>query len=685
MDKKMEQKFDAVTKNNPHIIYGGDYNPDQWLDMPEIIDEDMRLMSLAGINTVAVGIFAWKAIEPEEHKYTLEWLDNIMDKLHENGISVILSTPSGARPDWMDKKYPEVLRVSSGRVRNLRGGRHNHCYTSPYYRKKVQEMNEMLAKRYANHPALAMWHISNEYGGDCHCPFCQKAFQNWLKEKYNNDIAKLNKEWWTGFWSKSFSDFESIESPAPHGEEAIHGLKLDWQRFVTDQTKSFMENEIEAVKKYTNVPVTTNFMGLYPGFDPWKLAQSLDVISWDNYPMWHSEFETTWELASSIAFVHDINRSLKDRPFLMMESTPSLVNWQRVNKLKRPGMNTLSSLQAVAHGSDSVQYFQWRKGRGACEKFHGACVDHVGHENTRVFRDVAQLGSILGKMNDIAGTYTDADVAVIYDWENRWAIDTLQGLNDRKNYEKTCIEHYKAFWNRGISTDVINMEHSFEKYKLIIAPMLYMLKGDTAQRLKEFVEKGGILVTTYCTGYVNENDLCFLGGFPGDGMIEVTGIWAEEIDSLWENQMNSITLNNGKSYKVRDYCELIHNMDNCEVIAVYDEDFYKGRPAITKHKYGKGYSYHIAARTDFDMMLDLYGGIVEEAGISSVVSWEIPQGVSVTKRQGNGEEYIFVMNFSEENKKLALDKSYTEIINGNKLAGETELEPYGVRILRVNS
>lgn len=676
----MRDKFEAIVKDNPHILYGGDYNPDQWQDMPEIIDEDMRLMRLAEANAMSVGIFGWKAIEPEEHVYTLEWLDDIMDKLHANGVSVILATPSAARPDWMDKKYPEVLRVQANRVRNLHGERHNHCYTSPYYRKKVAEMNQMLAKRYADHPALAMWHISNEYGGDCHCPLCQEAFRNWLRVKYDDNITKLNKQWWTGFWSRGYSSFDDIESAAPHGENAVHGLKLDWQRFVTYQTTDFMENEIAAVRKHTDNPVTTNLMGLFPGFDPWKLSESIDVVSWDNYPRWHNDYQNTWELASDIAFVHDINRSLKAKPFLMLESTPSLVNWQQVNKLKRPNMNILSSIQAIAHGSDSVQYFQWRKGRGACEKFHGACVDHVGNENTRVFREVAQLGNILNKLDGVVGTSVEAKAAIIYDWDNRWAIDIMNGLSDRRNYPETCMEHYRTLWKKGIATDIINMEHDFSEYKLIIAPMLYMLKPNVAKRLKDFVANGGTLVTTYFTGYVNENDLCFLGGFPGDGMMEVTGIWAEEIDTLWHEQTNHLTFN-GKSYEIKDYCELVHTKEGCETLASYDEDFYEGMPVITKNSYKEGVAYHIAARTGCDLLEDLYTQILDSTDVKPVVTWDIPEGVSVTKRMGSGQEYVFVMNFTESKQNITVDEEYKNLVNDSVVTGEVAVDKYEVMIL----
>lgn len=689
-NKNELKKYPPVCKEIPHILHGGDYNPDQWLDMPEILSEDVRLMKLAGINSASVAIFAWKALEPEEGVYTFEWLDETLDRLHNNGISVILATPSGARPAWMDEKYPEVLRVSPGRVRNLHGERHNHCYTSPYYREKVFQMNTMLAERYHNHPAVTMWHLSNEYGGECHCELCQQAFREWLKAKYDNDIEKLNHEWWTYFWSHKFSSFDEIESPAPHGEQFIHGLNLDWKRFVTYQTTEFIKNEAAALKKVDpNIPVVTNLMGTYPGLDPWKMTNALDVISWDNYPDWHSP-RSAGRQASDIAFVHDINRSLKaGRPFMMMESTPSQVNWKDINKLKRPGMHILSSIQAIAHGCDTVQYFQWRKGRGASEKFHGAVVDHCGHEHTRVFREVAELGDMLKKLDGVVGTTVKPEAAVIYDWENKWAIDDFQGWGKERNYEQTCKDHYYPFWKRGIAVDVINMDCDFSQYKIISAPMLMMLRKTVADRLKKFVGEGGTLILTYGTGEVNENDLCFLGGFPGDGLGEVCGVWAEEMDALYPNETNCLTYQKNSlgltgSHSVHTFCELIHPQEGCEVLASYDNDFYAGMAAVTRNDYGKGHCFYIAARTDEEMLDQLYQAAIELAGAASVTGRPLPQDVTVQHRYGDGEHYLFVMNFSENQNTVLLEegKTYQNVITSAVVSDRITLTGYDVAILK---
>lgn len=685
----MSEKYPPISNKCIHFLHGGDYNPDQWIETPGIWDEDMRLMKLSGCNAMSVGIFSWSALEPEEGRYEFGWLDTIMDKLSENGAYAVLATPSGARPAWLSEKYPEVLRVESNRVRNLHGQRHNHCYTSPVYREKTAAINRKLAERYKDHPALIVWHISNEYGGECHCELCQEAFREWLKRKYDNSLDKLNHAWWTGFWSHTYTDWSQIESPASHGETSVHGLNLDWKRFVTYQTIDFFKNETKPLRELTpDIAVTTNFMGTYTGLDYWKFAKELDVVSWDNYPAWHSDIQSTPELASKVSFVHDINRSLKGgKPFMLMESTPSNVNWQRVNKLKRPGMHMLSSLQAVAHGSDTVQYFQWRKSRGSAEKLHGAVVDHCGHENTRVFGDVAEVGAILKKLDCILGATVRPDAAIIYDWENRWAIDDAKALRwENRDYQQTCENHYRPFWKRGVPVDVINMDCDFSRYKLLIAPMLYMVRPGVAERIEDFVKKGGTFVTTYLCGYADENDLCFLGGFPGP-LRNVTGIWAEEIDALYDSDRNAVVIderdNTGLKgeYEVNTFCELIH-AETAEVLATYKSDFYAGRPSLTVNRFGNGRAYYIAARTDNRFLEDFYHGLIDGLCLLTAIDIELPEGVTAQLRVNGDRRFVFLMNFNE--KEMTLDlraKKYRELISGNELTGIITLPVYGVNIL----
>ncbi|MBM7553879.1 beta-galactosidase [Thalassobacillus pellis] len=683
----MTKKYPPVSTNIPKILHGADYNPEQWEQYPGILEEDIRLMKLAKCNVMSVGIFSWAKLEPEEGVFHFEWLDHVLDRLAENEIYAFLATPSGARPAWMSEKYEEVLRVGANRVRNLHGSRHNHCYTSPVYREKVAIMNSKLADRYSDHPAVIGWHISNEYGGECHCEYCQDAFREWLKDKYQT-LDDLNHSWWTTFWSHTYTSLSQIESPAPHGETKVHGLNLDWKRFVTDQTLDFFKHEVKPLKAVNpDLPVTTNFMEAFEELNYAKFADALDFVSWDSYPIWKDEVSDAHH-ASWVAMNHDMFRSLKGgQPFLLMESTPGMTNWQPVSKLKRPGMHLLASLQAVAHGSDSVQYFQWRKSRGSSEKFHGAVVDHAGHEHTRVFNDVAQVGETLDHLDAIVGTAVDAEAAIIFDTENRWAVKDAQGpRNLGVNYEKTVTEHYQAFWKQGVPVDVIDMDQDISKYKVVVAPMLYMVRPGVGEKIEKFVEQGGTFVATYWSGIVDENDLTFLGGFPGP-LRKTLGIWSEEIDGLYDGQTNLIKVHKNDlgfegEYTAYELCDLIH-LEGAQALASYQDDFYAGRPALTVNQLGKGKAYYVASRNTQPFHNEFFTKLVDDIGIKKSIEAELPEGVSAQKRTDGQHDFIFLMNFSGEKQTVELPEGeFTNLVDGNTVFGNIDLKKNEAAILK---
>lgn len=677
-------RFAPVVKGSVGLLHGGDYNPDQWMDLKDTIwKRDMELAKKAGLNTLSVGIFAWAALEPREGEYHFEWMDEVMDMLHANGMRAVLATPSGARPAWMAKKYPEVLRVDPERKKGLYGGRHNHCASSPIYRAKVKQMNTLLAERYKDHPALGMWHISNEYGGECHCENCQKRFREWLERRYG-DIQTLNAKWWNAFWAHEYTCFEEIESPTyPSylGECHSHGLLLAWRRFTSWQTVDFYNAEIEPLKRITpDVPCTTNMMGTYPTIDYFALGRALDVSSWDNYPKWRGTMEDV-QVAEESAFLHDLMRGVGgQKPFMLMESSPSAVNWQEVNKLRRPGATMLQGMQAIAHGSDSVQYFQFRKSRGQSEKFHGAVVDHVGTDETRVFKDVSEVGARLKGLAQLAGTAPENKIALVYDWENRWAMEAAQfGVQD-KQYERTVRQHHTALMRAGYMVDVIDQTCDLSGYAMVCAPMCYMLREGFADRVKAFVQNGGRFVTTYASGYVDEEDLCFTGGFPGP-LREVTGIWAEEVDALYNDESNKFYYD-GHTYNVIEWAELIH-LDTAKALATYQEDFYEGMPVITHNVYGKGDCLYIAARTSESFLSMFYSRCTKRRlGLAPLVE-PLPYGVGVTQRVGDADErYTFLLNYKPSSARVKLGNGYIDADTGEATEAEIILNPREVRVFK---
>jgi len=686
----LPDRYPPIIPGFSHMLHGGDWSPEQWLHEPGTIDEDFRLMEKSGCNTFSLGIFAWSSLEPEEGRFEFAWLDDIMNRLAAHGYYAFLATPSGGKPRWMSEKYPEVRRINRAGQREPHGGRHNHCFTSPVYRDKVRIINTKLAERYKSHKALAGWHISNEYSGSCLCGYCLAAFHDWLKARYKT-LDALNRAWYTAFWSQTIQSWDQIvplESP-------VDAMNLDWDRFVTHQTVDFMKQEIVPLTAATpSLPVTTNMMTMFVGLDYWRFADLCDRISWNAYPRLHAE--DSWKGVADMALIHDMYRSMKGgQPFILMESSPSATNWMQTPQLKKPGQHRQEMLVAIGHGADTTMYFQWRQSQGSAEKFHGAVVQHGETERARVFQDVAAHGAFLKHLDGVVGTTVRPEVALVYDTEVRWALMYSQGprqTNPRtpfdKDYAQTCQEHYRPFWKLGIPVDVIESLSDFTRYRLVVAPMLFMLKPGVADRLDAFVKGGGTIVLTYLSGVVNETELVLRGGWPGGGLRKLAGIWAEEIDSLYPNSPQRIVPASGNAlgltgeHPVKDYCERVHP-EGASVLATYKTDFYAGMPALTVNKYGAGQVYYLAARPTADGMLDTFTrGLMSQMKLSRCLDVELPEGVTVQKRAGGGRTFYFLHNCRRQEQVVNLGTlRLKDAGDGRVLTGRTTLAPFASLVL----
>lgn len=671
-----------INSKLPKIWYGGDYNPEQWGS--DIWEEDTRMFKLAGIDVATLNVFSWAVNQPSEEVYNFEWLDEQIDRLYKNGIYTCLATSTGAHPAWMAKKYPDVRRVDfQGRKRNF-GFRHNSCPNSPTYRKYSERIAEKLAERYKDHPGVLIWHISNEYGGYCYCDNCAEAFRVWLQKRYGS-LEQLNKAWYTGFWGHTFYEWDEIVPPNVLSEEpefnrsAFQSISLDYRRFMSDSMLDCYRIEYDAIKKHTpDLPITTNLMGTYPMLDYFKWAPYLDVVSWDNYPSLDTPISYT-------AMTHDLMRGLKDgQPFMLMEQTPSQQNWQPYNSLKRPGVMKLWSYQAVARGADTVMFFQLRRSIGACEKYHGAVIEHVGHEHTRVFRECKELGEELQRLPEkILDSRVNAKVAIVFDWENRWALDLTSGPTIALKYVDEVHKYYQALFNLNIQVDMIGTETDISKYDLVIAPVLYMLKPGYAEKIEAFVRNGGDFVTTFFSGIADETDTVFTGGYPGP-LRPILGIWAEEIDALFPDQKNQIVMNSEwgalqGSYECGILCDLIHS-EGAEVKAVYGSDFYKGMPAVTVNQYGQGQGWYVASSPDAEFLKGFLSNLCEAKGIKPILQG--PAGVEVSVREKDGTTFTFLLNHNAEEVTVDIgEASAVELISGQSLSGTVTLPARGVMIL----
>lgn len=658
------------------ILYGGDYNPNQW--PRDIWDEDMRIFKDAHINSATVNVFSWAKIQPAEEVYDFTELDDIIEMLSKENYDIVLATSTGALPAWMAKRYPEVERTDwEGRHKKY-GERHNACPNSPIFQKYSARLAEKLAERYGQNPHVKCWHVSNEYGGICYCENCEKAFRIWLRKKYGT-LEALNKAWNTEFWGHTFYDWDEITAPNVLGEglwdgkTAFAGISIDYKRFNSDGMLNNYMAERNAIRKFDeNAVITTNLMGTYKELDYFKWAKEMDVISWDNYP----SYNTPWSYS---AMCHDLMRGLKDQPFMLMEQTPSQQNWQKYNSLKRPGQMRAQSYQTIAHGADTIQFFQLRRSVGGCEKFHGAVISHAGTENTRVFREVKQLGAELERFGDkLLESRNEAQVGIVFDWDNYWGLEYTSGPTSDMEYVGQIHSYYEYFYNKNIPVNMIPFDADFSRYKLIVAPVLYMVKAGMKEALEKFVQNGGTFFTTYLSGIVDQSDNVYIGGYPGP-LRELAGIWVEEVDALAPEQFNRVCFNGKNSYRCNLVCERIH-LEGAESLGNYEMDFYAEEPAVTKNAFGKGQVYYTGTQMQKEGRDYVMDRICREAGVQSLA--ESSTGLEIACRQKNNEKIYFIMNFQSKTEKIPEQFcGCTDFLTGNRITEKTVLEPYGVCIV----
>ena len=668
----MATSNNAFSPKAPFLWHGGDYNPEQW--PREVWQEDFRLMQQTGVTVATVGVFSWVSLQPAEDRFTFEWLDEVLDGLHAHGIKAILATPSAAQPAWMSQQYPDVLKAGESGLRNPHGGRTNYCPNSPDYRRLSGDIARRLAERYGQHPAVILWHISNEYDSWCYCETCAARFREWLQAKYGT-LDELNQRWWTAFWSHTYTDWAQIQPPLKGGETLTHGLNVDYFRFMTESQIACYRNERDIIRAITpEVPITTNLMGAYKPLDYRKWAAEMDIVTWDCYP----RPNTT---PAEIAFMHDTHRGLKDgQPFLLMEQTPSSQNWQAINALKRPGVLRLWSYLAVAHGADSVLYFQWRRGRGGSEKLHGAVVEHSGRSDTRVFREVSQLGAELTHLGDaVLGGRVRAKVGILFDWDNWHALENAIGPVSEKQYYATVSKHYAAFYRQNIAVDVVFPESDLSQYQIVVAPMLYMVKPGLAEKVEGLVANGGSFVTTFLSGIVDETDLAFENGYPGP-LSKVLGVHIEEIDALYPGQANSIVMADGSgTFTCGRLADLLH-AEGAAVLATYGSDFYAGMPVVTRNAYGSGSAYYLGSDAEPAFLDTFYGGLVKGYGLQAELA--APQGVEVSVRHTARQPVIFVLNHNATPVTVDLGtRHFQSLLTDAALSGELALGAYDVQIM----
>jgi beta-galactosidase len=673
------------------IWYGGDYNPEQW--PREVWDEDVRLMSRGGITLATVAVFSWARLEPREGEYDFDWLDEVLDLLHANGVRVDLATATASPPPWLAVRHPETLPVTEEGVRLSVGSRQQYCPSSPVYREKAGELVRRIVERYADHPALELWHVNNEYGchvSHCYCDMSAAAFRNWLQAKYGG-IDELNAAWGTTFWSQRYDSFDEIMPPRAAPTDRNPTQLLDFDRFSSDELLACYRAELAVIRERSTVPVTTNFMGFFKAVDYWAWAKEVDVVSDDTYPDPADPTSPAYA-----AMVRDLMRSLGGgAPWLLMEQSPSAVNWRRRNAAKAPGQMRAWSYQAVARGADGILFFQWRQSAAGSEKFHSGLVPHAGTD-TRVWREVEQLGRELADLSDrigeaaIEGSRVPSSVAIALDWDSWWAIEQPASPTD-VSYIETLFAWHRALTSLGTAVDFVRADGDLSGYRVVVAPAHLVATDRQLDNLAAFAESGGTLVVGFGTAITDEHLRIRLGGYLGERLRQTLGVWIEEFAPPAAPDLAArgggvappVPLEGevfGGSAGGSVWSEYVR-IEDAETLAHFTGGPLDGWPAVTRRGAGAGAAWYVATLPEHGALRQLAERILGEAGVE-VRGADLGGGVAAIG--GEQVEFVrrgallFAINHGPHSTELQLDG--TDILSGESARG-LELPSQGVAII----
>ncbi|WP_055588430.1 beta-galactosidase [Peterkaempfera griseoplana] len=614
------------------LAYGGDYNPEQWDE--QVWKEDDLLMRRAGVNLATVGVFSWALLEPEEGRFDFGWLDAQLDRLHGNGVAVDLATPTASPPPWFTLAHPEAMPVTADGTRLTHGSRDTYCLASPAYRRAAVRIASALAERYGTHPAVAMWHIHNEYATVCWCEQSAAAFRSWLRARYGT-LDALNDSWGTAFWSQRYGSWEQITPPRATQWHHNPGHTLDFRRFWSDEALAAYREQRDAIRAHSGLPVTTNLM--LPGYqvlDLWRFGREVDFVGIDHYP----DAPGT-DAAADTAFGADRARSFGGgKPWLLIEQGASTVYAGDRTLGKQPGEMLRHSLGHIARGSEGALFFQWRQSRAGAELWHSAMVPHAGAD-TRIFREAAALGEAVARLGELAGSTVRAQAAVLHDADSWWALDTRGLPSAELDYPGSLRRAHRTLWDAGVTTDFAHPEDDLSRYRLVVAPALYLLSDAGAEALHRYVEGGGTLLVQHFCGAVDERHHARLGGYPAGPLRTALGIRGEEYRPLAAGE--TVALSDGSTGTV--WSESLR-CEGAEPVLSYASGMLAGQPALTRHGFGRGTGWYLSTRLGDPGYAALMARLLEDAGAAPEVAG-LPEGVEAVRRHGeDGRSWLFLIN-----------------------------------------
>jgi beta-galactosidase len=660
--------------------FGVDYYPEHWPE--ERWPEDARLMAEAGVNVVRLAEFAWSFLEPHPGHFDFDWLDRAIEILHQHGIQVILGTPTASAPPWVMAMLPDAYKVNENGRRLTYGNRCEFCPTHAGYRERGHLVTRAMAQHYADHPAVIGWQIDNELNGRCYCPNCQASFQNWLRTHYGT-LENINSAWGTIFWSHVYTEWSQIPLPVETGGVPNPGLDLDFRRFMSDTFVRFQQEQVDILRQVCPKHfITHNFMGFgFDQIDYFELAKPLDFVSWDNYPRtgWHLTKEVD---QAYIALGHDTTRGFKGKPFWVMEEQSGSGGWRTVGTNPRPGEMRLWSYQAIAHGADAIVYFRWRTARYGTEQFWHGVLYHHGQPGRR-YDELKAIGSELKQVGQqFLGAENRNQVAMLLSYDTRWAFLGQPNHADF-HYPALFTSYYKVLHRRNIGVDIVSPNADLSRYRLVIAPAIYILPQETADNLRQFVKNGGLLITTARTGVKDEANAIVNHFLPGL-LADVCGVEVDEYDVLPADQTVTLALalpgRAAQTAQAQLWFDLLRPT-TAQAVASYQGEYFSGSPAITLNRFGQGQSIYVGTLGDDNLHDTLLGWALESRDIHPVLA--TPDGVEATERWQGDRRLLFLLNHTATTQEVQLAQSCEDLLSGAVVKESVKIPPFGVCVLEV--
>jgi beta-galactosidase len=668
------------------MYVGVDYYPEHW--SRERWETDAKLMQEAGFNIVRLAEFAWVNMEPMEGQFEFGWLDDALSVLGKHGISVILCTPTAVMPAWAPRKYPEVMAMGPAGKRTVWGVRKNNCFTSGTYRLLSERITRAMAEHFTDAPNVIGWQTDNEFGGPvCFCETCRAHFQDWLRAKYGT-LDELNKRWGTHFWGQKYTTWGEIQIPSvtfsghrlagdSHLSTHNPSLCLDWQRYYSHLNVRFQRDQVKILRQVCPKHfVTHNFMGLFSDLDYYALAEDLDHVSWDNYPVWGKP-DIPYNASAAAA----VMRGLKRKNFWIMEQTAGPGGWSAFGRNPRPGEIRKIAHQQLANGADGMIWFRWRTCTAGREQYWHGLLQHDG-KPLRRYREAAQYAKEQHALaGELAGTAVKAQAAIIYDYDSIWALRIQPGYAGN-SYHAAMMRYFAALFRAGVSVDMIKPTEDLSQYRAVIAPDFHVVPDSVAKALSDYVAKGGVLLADCRLAVKDETNLCYDRTLPGL-LGEALGIAIEEYEAVDEQVQYPVVSKSGLSgeFTARQYVDWV-TPQTAEALAGYGQWHLEPFAAVTRNRFGKGTGYYVGTVVKEESFYDqLMAEVLKSAKVEAAVT--PPAGVEASVREGDGKKVLFLVNHTEESKTVSVPKGKKELLSGTTTGDTLELGRYEVAVVKL--